>query len=136
MIMGRVLFYGYDRYKTPLHVFGTLVNALFGSVDFSIYETGDTIDRHMVFGYTYIVSFIIICSITLLNFLIAIISHVYDSLSTRSVGLYLKYIILARQVQQNDDKHSWLVSCSPPINAIIFPFTPLILCLRNKTVNN
>jgi hypothetical protein len=82
-----------------------------------------------------LIIFLGISAVTLVNFLIAIISNVYDKLSKISIGLYLKAIISLRQGTQKDSRYSSLVSAVSPFNALIFLFTPFIVWSQSNKLN-
>ena len=79
--------------------------------------------------------FLWISTITLLNFLIAILTHVYDYKSKIEVGLYLQNIINIKKVLESDSKYWGLVSMVPPLNFFTFLFTPFIMWFGSKRLN-
>ena len=131
---GRVIFNGMAEFDDNLTTYGLLFEALLGGIDLSLYNS-EQVPVHKIVGYAYIISFCIIASITLFNFLIAILTYVYDYYKETSIGLHLRYVITVRQSQRNDNKYSWLVTTVPPLNIFSFPFVPLIYYLKNKMAN-
>ena len=132
---GRLLFFTFPQYDTPEHTIATLFSASLGDFDFTIFDDPN-FQLSKYYGYGVLMLFLGISTVTLLNFLIAIISNVYDRLRKISIGLYLTNIIEIRKIQQNDKRFSSLVSAVPPLNVLTFLLTPLILWCESKKLNS
>ena len=134
MFTGVVLFYDVTEFKTFDSTVRYLFAAALGSFDFSTYEQGMTVSKTI--GYLYIALYEILMNITLLNFLIAILSEIYGFLKERSDSLYHKNIIRIKQIQFLKNKYySCLVALPPPLNLAISPFTPFIVYIKSEKLN-
>lgn len=122
---GMIMFYNLDEFSTGTKAMITLMSASLGNFDFKMFEQTD--GNSTMYGYIFLTTYLIVSCVTLLNFLIAILTNVYDSLRSISNGLYMKDIILIRQVMQDHIYYSALVVASPPFNLFVLPFIPFIL---------
>ena len=128
---GRLWFYTIPAFDSDIHAFSTLLGVSLGNFDLTIFDD-PSIKFSKYYGYVYMYIFIWISTVTLLNFVIAIITHVYDYKSKIGVGLYLKTIILMRQVLDSNEKYSSIAFMVPPLNFITFLFTPFLVWFGNK----
>ena len=131
---GVVLFYDLNEFKTFDSAFRYLFSAALGNFDFSIYEQGMTVSKNI--GYIYIILYEILMNITLLNFLIGILSEIYVSLKDKSTSLYHKNIVRINQVQFLKQRYySSLVAAPPPFNLFVIPFAPFLILKQNEKLN-
>lgn len=86
-------------------------------------------------GYTFLTLFLVIISIMLLNFLIAILSNTYSMLNEVKNGLYLKNVIGLRQVYNYDKYYSSIVYMPPPFGILTFVMVPFIIYCKSKKLN-
>lgn len=70
---------------------------------------------------------IAITNITLLNFVIAILSNTYEKLTNLSVSVYLKFIIEQWICKGYDKNISSIVSAFPVLNILLMPFNFIVL---------
>lgn len=122
----RTMFSHLESFSTERRAFATLISASLSNFDLSIFENSGTY-VHPMYGYVFMVAFLLTSAVTLLNFLIAILSNVYEGLKRQSIGLYLKNIVGIRQFSQYNRKYYSLVSAVPPFNLFIFFCSPLII---------
>ena len=87
------------------------------------------------FGYVYLTLYLVITNITLLNFLIAILSDIYTFLQEKSTNLYLKQIVKVKQYLDDDKYYSSLVAAVVPFNFLIIPFAPFIILCKSEKLN-
>ena len=130
----RFLCSGLPEFGTNTTAFMTLFSASLTNFNLSIY-TSDKMLINKWYGYGAMILFLIISAIALLNFLIAIISNVYDKLNRISIGLHFHSLIRIRSLLQSDKRYSSLVSAAPPFNVVTFFFVPLILWLQSSKLN-
>ena len=78
------------------------------------------------FAQVVIFLLIIIGNITLLNFVIAILSNTYENIREKSQAVYLKYIIENEATYGYNKNFSTLVSGIPGIDIVLIPFMPLL----------
>jgi len=114
--------------------FITLISASLSNFDLNIFET-ERMNINKWYGYISMLLYLVISAIALLNFLIALISNVFNDLSNISIGLYRQSLIEIRQYLQEDKRYSSLVSSVPPLNLIPFLFMPFILWFQSPKLN-
>jgi hypothetical protein len=98
-------------YSTMTDSFITLFSASLGSFDFTPFRSKEMV-LSTSFGYYFLILYLIITNIVLLNFIIAILTNTYN-----------KY-------------YSSLISLSIPLNAILIPESPSIIFCKSKRLNN
>ncbi|CAI2371659.1 unnamed protein product [Moneuplotes crassus] len=130
----RILFFTLPEFSSRTETYVTLYSASLSNFDFSIFQS-ELMSVNKLYGYCFMGLFLLVSAIALLNFLIAVISHVYEKLNQIKVGLYLKSLIGIRQVMQHDDRYSCLVSSVPPLNIVPFIMTPAVLWMQSKKLN-
>jgi len=122
---GQILFAELDEFKDLQEAMKTLFASSIGEFDYAIYDNLSDVDPRV--GYIFITVFIIIASIMLLNFLIAILSTTYSALNEVKNGLYMRKVIQYRQKYNYNQKYSSIVYAPVPLNLLILPFIPLII---------
>ena len=75
---------------------------------------------------------VIINSMILLNFIIAILADTYSKFSTKSLGLYYDGVIARIPCYEDDSRYGGLIIASPPFNVFACLLLPLFCCFRNK----
>ena len=123
------------EYDSNIHAFSTLISITLGNFDLNIFDNSK-VYFSKYYGYIYTMLFIWLSSITLLNFLIAIITNVYEFKSKIEVGLYLENIVNINKILGNNKKYSSIVSMVPPLNFITFLCSPMIIWFSNKKLND
>ena len=131
--MGKIMFLELDQFETTTDSIATLFSASLGEFDFSIFR--GSMQLEPVFGYIYFIIFLGLINIISLNFAIAILTQKFNELQKVNNGLYLKHIIMIRQVLQKNEHYSGLVSAFPPVNILTFPLVT-ILCIRGNFSKN
>ncbi|CAI2366954.1 unnamed protein product [Moneuplotes crassus] len=114
-----LLFYTEAGYTNFYDAMITLFGSALGNFDFN---SLDGSNKGRVTGEIYLVSFIILCNILILNLLIAILSTTYAQLDEKKVVLYINEILKLRSSLEYEKRTSGLISAFPPWN-----FFPLIL---------
>ena len=84
------------------------------------------------FGKFFVVFTIIINSIILLNFIIAILADTYSTLSQKKLGLYYDGIIARIPVYEDDSRYGGLIIGTPPFNIFAIFLVPLFCCFRKN----
>ena len=82
------------------------------------------------FGKFFIVFAVIVNSIVLLNFIIAILADTYSKLSQQSLGLYYDGIISRIPIYEDDSRYGGLIIGSPPFNIFAIFLIPIFCCYR------
>lgn len=83
-------------------------------------------------GEFYIVLAVLINSIVLLNFIIAILADTYSKLSGQSLGLYYDGIISRIPVYEDDSRYGSLIVGTLPFNSLAIIMVPLFCCIKNE----
>ena len=130
----RILFFSLDEFETVPESFLTLFSASLSNFDFDIFKS-DQLSVNKWWGYITMMLFLAISAITLINFLIGIISNVYDKLKKVNEGLYNKTVIDTRQSLQSDELYSSIVSSVPPFNIFSAIYTPFLMWYQSKKLN-
>ena len=131
--IGRVLFYNISEFSNLYKTVTTLLSAGLGNFDYDMFDEWSTICQ--IYGFWYLTTYILVMLIAMLNFLIAIISNVYDRLKSISNGLYLRELIFTKQFLQGDERFTAIVTTPSPLNIIILPFIPFVIILKSKKFN-
>lgn len=117
--IGNLLFYTEYGYYTFLDSMVSLFGSSLGQFDLN---SLDHSNKGKLTGELYLLSFVILCNILILNLLIAILSSTYALLEEKKLVLYINEILKLRSSLEYDRKATGLVSTFPPWN-----FFPLIL---------
>ena len=131
---GRVWFYTIPEFDSDIHAFSTLLQVSLGNIDMTIFDNPN-IKFSKYYGYFFLYAFICLSTVTLLNFVVGIITTIYDSKSKIGMGLYLKTVITMRHVYDSDDTYSSIAFMVPPLNLITFLFTPAVIWFGSKRLN-
>ena len=106
-------------------MFGTGLN----NYDLSVF---DNWNQNPLAGKLFIFACIIVNSIVLLNFIIAILTDTYAKLSTKSLGLYYDGIIQRIPVYEDDARYGGLIIGSPPFNVLAVLLVPLYILMKDE----
>jgi hypothetical protein len=131
---GRILFFDIDEFDTIQSGALFLIQCSLGDFDFSIFDQeGLMLSKY--YGITFLLMYLTLTNVTLLNFLIAILSDTYSILQGNSEGLYTQQIIKIRCVLQDNKHYSSLVSCPVPLNIFLLPFCITVMFSKNEMLN-
>ena len=131
--MGNLLFTSTSSYNTFWQSLGTLFSSALGNFDFTYLSDND---KSAILGTVYLVLFIILNNILLINLLIAILSNTYSQLEDSKLVLYILEILKLRSELEYDEKCSALVSTFPPLNIVSSMFIPGVLVSKNSKYLN
>jgi len=124
--IGTTLFRDHGDYESLPKTMLTLFKATLGDFDFDIFD--DYSSKTLKYtGYAFMTTFLIYMMITLLNFVIAILSDTYAILTEKSTSLYLREIVYLQNSQGHVKSLSSIVSAWVPFNAIVLPVLPILL---------
>lgn len=129
----QLLFHTIDGYGTFIDCSLTMFSASLGDFDFGVFANEGSFTKNV--GYIFLVIYLTVSTITLLNFLIAILSNTYDFLQSHKNALYLREVILLRQKYCFNQKYSSIVSAFVPLNIFALLMDPFIICLKSKKLN-
>jgi hypothetical protein len=119
-------FYDTKEYETIPDAFLTLLSAALGSFDFSVFETRQTL------GTVFLLVWIVIATILILNILIALLSKRYEELAPQAdadfVSLLITYISTTRFMPE----YGGLVLFPCPTTVFLLPFVPLYFTSIDK----
>ncbi|CAI2386274.1 unnamed protein product [Moneuplotes crassus] len=131
----RILFFSIPEFQSFRTTSLTLLSASMNQFDLEIFKNS-SFRLNPWIGYLMTILYIVVSGIILLNFLIAIISNVYNKLTKISMGMYLRTLIDIRQGLHNNEHYSCLVSGVTPCNLLVLVFLPCILWCRGRKINN
>lgn len=100
-----------------------------GNYDLDVFET---LELGASVGQFYIIFAVLINSIVLLNFIIAILADTYSKLSSQSLGLYYDGIIARIPVYEDDLRYGSLVVGTIPFNSLAFLMVPFFCCIKDE----
>ena len=131
---GQLLFAELAEYEDIGEAMKTIFASSIGEFEYSTYDSLQEVDPYV--GYVFITFFLIMISIMLLNFLIAILSATYAQLNDVKNGLYLRRVILMRKYYNYDKYYSSIVFTPPPFNIFSFIIMPFVVCKRSTRLNS
>jgi len=131
---GQILFAELDAYADLEEAMKTLFASSIGEFDYGTYDNLKDVSPQV--GYIFITWFLLIASIMLLNFLIAILSTTYSMLNDVKNGLYMRKVIQYRQRYNYDSSYSAIVFAPVPLNIIMIPFLPILFLTKNENKVN
>ena len=129
----QLLFNKINGYDSFLNCAITLYSASLGAFSFSDFDAGSSFTKSL--GYIFMAVYLTVSMITLLNFLIAILSNTYDFLTEHKNALYLREVIFLRQKYCYNAKFSSIVSAFVPLNIFALLMDPFIICCKSKRMN-
>ena len=131
--IGNLLFADTSSYKNFYTAIKTLFNATMGNY---VLESFQDSDKSEYLGHAFLILFIILNNILMLNLLIAILSSTYALLEDKKLVLYINEILKLRPSLEYDKGSSALVSTFPPWNIIALFFSPAISFAKNAETLN
>lgn len=131
---GRILFISVDEFKSESDAWLTLFSATLGSFKFSIFES-DKMHLSKEYGYYFLILYLLVTNIVLLNFIIAILSNTYTKLRDINKTLYYAEIIKARNVFEYDRYYSSMIALPIPLNALFLPVLPFVIFMKSRKLN-
>ena len=133
-IFGFCSFYDLEPYKTFTDSVLTLYGSSLGDFDFSIFDEG----QHTVAwgGKVFMILYLLLFTILLLNFLIAILSDTYALLMEKGRGLQMAEIIRLRPIYEYHPHYYCLVKSTVFFSFIPFVMMPIILIAKSRKLNN
>ena len=123
--IGRICFFDVTPFQTFPDSFVYLLNAIFGQIDFTVFDGDHTLNH--TYGYLYLWWFIVILNIVMLNLLIAILTSIYESINKGSNSLYLNQMIKINHLISKNPLYSSLSYSYVPINIVTMLFFPFLL---------
>lgn len=131
--IGTLLFASTDGYSSFYEALLTLFASALGGFDFSALD-GSNKNRYI--RDAFLVVFLILNLVLMLNLLIAILSSTYAQLEDKKLVLYINEILKLRSTLEYDKRCSSLVSTFPPWNVITLLFMPFLLFFRKPVKLN
>jgi hypothetical protein len=131
----QLLFSKVDGYSDLVSWAITLFSASLGDFDYGVFETAGLSTKNKYMGEIFLTVYLIISTITLLNFLIAILSNTYDFLQNHKNALYLREVVLLRQKYRYEAKLSSIVSAFVPLNIFALIMDPFLIMCKSKKLN-
>ena len=132
-------FYEKSKFISTTESFFTLFEASLGNFDFEYLNETQSHDNYWV-RRIFMVFFLLLNMILLMNFLIAILSNVYSIYVSKSSSLYMVEIVKLKNIFANDETYGCLISAPNPISLIFsVPATITFLvtsgCSNRKSIH-
>lgn len=118
-VTGQLLFSEIEIYSSFVESCTTLFSSALGGFAYSDYS--HLVDVNKNVGYLFLTAYLIVSAIMLLNFLIAIFSETYTTLTEKKLGLYIKEVICLRREYEYHPMYSSIVYGMVPFNMLFFP---------------
>jgi hypothetical protein len=132
--IGRLLFSDVDGFSHGFfRGFIYLFECALGNFAFSDFEDAMS---GKVLGYMYLLIYLLVGMVVLINLLIAILSSTYAYYETRSKALYYDEIIKVTPIMEFDSEYGALISSVSPINGILILAIPFYEMAKNKKALN
>lgn len=131
---GRVAFVELVEFSTFGKTILMLFDASFGNYDMSIFDKSQM--GLEIYGKVYLVLYMMLIGIVVLNFLIAILSETYSILNQKKQGLYLMQIISIKQIVTQDPNYSSMIYSYIPMSLYLVPVLPFLLYKPNPKLNH
>jgi hypothetical protein len=132
-IIGYALFFDITEFSTFGLSMITLYESALGGFDFSIFD--GTINSSAVLGKFYMVIYLMVSFMVLLNFLIAIMTDAYVSLQGKIVGVKNHEILKIRALYDHDDRYDCLIRGQQNFSTIPLLFLPFIVYTGSTKLN-
>ena len=100
-----------------------------GNYDLSVFET---LEIGPKIGEVYVIICLLINSIIMINFIIAILADTFSKLSTQSLGLYYDGLIAKIPIYEDDSLYGGLIVGVPPFNMLALPMIPFYLMVKDE----
>lgn len=127
--IGTLMFYAVPQYSDFWTSLVTLFGSALGNFDLTILNEQN---KGQFMGEIYLISFMILSYILVLNLLIAILTSTYSDLSPYKLVLYINEILKLRSSLEYNKKASGLLSAFPPWNVFPLLLSPFYFMLGNS----
>ena len=126
--VAHILFPEIDSYSSVYKGVKTLFDSSLGSYSFVTLEGNQRSD---LLGDFFLIFFLFVNHILLINLLIAILSSTYAYYETQGVSLYVAGILQMRSAAEYDNRYGALVSSFPPWNVVLLPVIPAYMLMKD-----
>lgn len=133
-IFGYCNFYDLEEYETFMDSLLTLYGSSLGGFDFAVFDSAQF--TAVWAGKLFMIIYLLLFTILLLNFLIAILSDTYALLMEKGRGLQMAEIIRLRPIYEYHPHYYCLVKSTVFFSFIPFVMMPIILIAKSKKLNN
>ena len=116
-------------YPTLLYLF----NASFGSYNLSLFDQYEK-DEFKYLGQAFLIIFIFVNLVLLLNMVIAMMADTYALMTEISKGVYNNAVLQVQPQYKNNKYYGGLIAATMPLNVPVFFLSPLFLIISNKSV--
>ena len=129
-LIGYGLFYDVAEFSTLSSSFKTMFQSSLGGFDYTIFNSA--INTSPLIGRIFLSIYLLVSSILLLNFLIAILNEMITEVYKDGKGLQAKEIIKLRIIYEYHDIYQCLVKAPNLINFYILFLAPFVIILKSK----
>ena len=114
-----------EFFDVCLEMFGTGL----GNYDLSVFEN---LSIGSKVGEVYIIFCLLVNSIIMVNFIIAILADTYTKLTAQSLGLYYDGLIAQIPLYEDDNLYGGLIVGVPPFHMFALPMIPFYLIVKDE----
>ena len=131
--VGYGMFYDIEEYSTIFKSYNTMFKSSLGGYDYSIYD--NSVKSSSTAGRIYLSIYLLVSTILLLNFLIAILNDTYAEYINNESGLQSKETIKIRALYEENDYYQWLAKTNNLLNFYMIILAPFVVILKSKKLN-
>ena len=132
-LVGYGLFYDVTELSTLSSSFKTMFQSSLGGFDYNLFNSA--VNTSPLAGRIFLSIYLLVSSILLLNFLIAILNDTYAEYINNGKGLQAKEIIKLRAIYEHHDYYQCLVKAPNLINFYMLFLAPLVIFLKSSKLN-
>ena len=85
-------------------------------------QSGNPLESLYIIGVVFQCFFLLVNTVLMLNFVIAILTSTFEYYDNKQLGLYYEVIVGIIPSMEYDEKYGSLICAQPPFNLLIFPF--------------
>ena len=132
-LVGFGLFYDVTELSSLSSSFNTMFQSSLGGFDYTLFN--NAINTSPLAGRIFLSIYLLVSSILLLNFLIAILNDTYTEYINNGRGLQAKEIIKLRAIYEHHDYYQCLVKAPNLINFYMIIFAPFVIIFKSSKLN-
>ena len=133
-LVGYGLFYDVTELSTLSSSFKTMFQSSLGGFDYNLFNSAE--NTSPLAGRIFLSIYLLVSSILLLNFLIAILNETYTEYIHNGRGLQAKEIIKLRAIYEHHDYYQCLVKAPNLINFYMLFLAPLVIIFKSSKLNS
>lgn len=109
-----------------------LFNATFGDYDFSMFDVYESQPTKKFIGHFFLISFLLINVILLLNMVVAMMTDTYAEMSIVKKGIYNYQIMKILPQYKTNLTYGGIIAWTLPLNVLSILTMPFYVCMKDK----